>query len=160
MREKKQFFIPKNYDKKFEWIPGISGWQHVAFIPVIALDYVILQHTPFSFSNKITFIVITLGLPWVLIGTHPVRENVSLYKHLVWRLKFLNRQRIFKYRKEGYVDAIQNEKEREVESERTEKTRGIVKEINPRHDSSKGNSKRIANNTRQEDDSVSKSISN
>ncbi|MDF9763808.1 hypothetical protein OKW24_005704 [Peribacillus simplex] len=38
MKEKKQFFIPKNYDKKFEWIPGVSGWQHMAFVPVIAVD--------------------------------------------------------------------------------------------------------------------------
>lgn len=121
MAEKKRFFIPKNYDKKFEFIPGISGWQHVAFIPVVAVSYVTLLHLDFSFSNKIILIALTAGIPYILISTKPVRQNVSLYKHLWWKLKFLSRQRTFKYRKVGYDTNVQISKQ----AKKRELTKGI-----------------------------------
>lgn len=154
MKEKKQFFIPKNYNKKFEWIPGISGWQHLAFVPVAGLDYLIIQHTPFDFSNKLIFIAISLGLPWILMATRPVRDNVSMYKHLMWKLKFMSRQRTFQYKKEGYVDVIKQIEK--VESE--PKERGTSKKDNSTIDTDQGNRARITYNTRPENGSMSKSI--
>lgn len=151
MKEKKQFFIPKNYDKKFEFLPGISGLEHLVFIPVALLDYVIIKHTAFSISNKFTIICVSLGLPVVLIATHPVRENVSLYKHLIWKLKFFTRQRIFQYRKEGYVNVTHK-------TERPKET-GVSEKINPRLDSLKRDRKWLIDNTRPKNDSVPKSIS-
>lgn len=157
MKEKKQFFIPKNYDKKFEWIPGISGWQHIAFLPVIALDYSIIQYTPFEFSNKVVFIAVSLALPWVLMGTHPVRENVPLYKHLYWRLKFLNRQRTYQYKKEGFVNVVQQKEGTDTKT--GAKKAGASKENNSRLDSIKVDRARIAYHARKQDGSVSKSVS-
>lgn len=154
MKEKKQFFIPKNYDKKFEWIPGVSGWQHMAFVPVIAVDYVILTHTPFDFSNKLVLSAVLLGLPWTLIGNHPVRENVSLYKHIYWKLKFLNRQRQFKYRKEGYVNAELNEVEEISRKERKSSSGTVGTGLNP----VKGHPRRDSDNTGQQDGAMYKSV--
>ncbi|MDW7617372.1 hypothetical protein SC499_22485 [Peribacillus simplex] len=154
MKEKKQFFIPRNYEKKFEWIPGISGWEHLAFIPVVALDYFILTHTPFDFSNKIIICAVTLGLPWVLMGSHPVRENVSLYKHITWKLKFLSRQRQYHYKKEGYKHAepIQSKTKR-----RKEKPPG-GKEARTRPDSLERYRERDTDNVRQQNGPIFKSI--
>lgn len=152
MKEKKQFFIPKNYDKKFEWIPGVSGWQHLAFVPIAAVDYLILQYTPFQFSNKIVTVIVSLALPWFLIGTHPIRENVPLWKHLYWKLRFLARQRQFKYRKEGYYAAIQIEEESNnysiSEQKGTEKERGNSKKISTRLDTDQRNRERVLNHSR------------
>lgn len=155
MREKKQFFIPKNYDKKFEWIPGISGWQHVAFLPIIALDFMVLQHTPFNFSNKVTFIAISLGLPWILMGTHPIRENVPLYKHLQWKLKFLTRQRLFQYRKEGYVNEVDQSQDKGERS----KTAGESTEVRSAVDSDQGDRAGEANHARQQNGPMLESVS-
>lgn len=152
MREKKQFFIPKNYEKKFEWIPGISGWNHIAFVPIAALDYLVIQYTPFEFSNKVTFIGISLALPWILMATHPVRENVPLWKHLYWRIKFMARQRQFKYKKEGYVNEIQS-----IETKGSKPTETSKKERS-RFDSIEGNKKRVIDHTGQQDGSMPKSV--
>ncbi|USK72638.1 hypothetical protein [Peribacillus asahii] len=151
MKEKKQFIIPKNYDKKFEWIPGISGWQHLAFVPVVAIDFFVIKYVPFSFSNKVTFLAISLGLPWVLMGIHPVRENVPLYKHLLWRFKFMSRQRKFKYRKEGYVHV------QHIETE-GEETRISESKGDSRFDSIESNGERTTNHTRQQDGSMLESV--
>lgn len=162
MKEKKQFFIPRNYDKKFEWIPGISGWQHVAFIPIAGVDFLLWQYTHFSISNKIIGIAISLGAPWMLMGTHPERENVSLYKYFVWRFKFLNRQRKFSYRKEGFVNEVVQSKIKvniKAKSEGIENGTGSEK-VNSRLDSIKGDRKRSANHPRKQNGAVSESVSN
>lgn len=121
MADKKTFFIPKNYDKKFEFIPGISGWQHVAFIPVMVISYFTLLHSNFDFSNKIIIILLAAGIPYILISTKPTRPNVSLYRHLWWKLKFLSRQRTFKYRKVGYDIDVQTS----VKVQERKETKGI-----------------------------------
>ena len=157
MKEKKQFFIPKNYDKKFEWIPGVSGWQHMAFVPVIAVDYFILTHTPFDFTNKLVISAVLLGLPWTLIGTRPVRENVSLYKHLYWKLKFMSRQRQYKYKKEGYANVRFNEVNEVSSKER--KARSTVKgAVGTGLNSINGHPRRDSDNTEQQNGSMHKSV--
>jgi len=107
MTEKKKFFIPRNYQKSFEWIPGISGWHNLVVIPIGAIDYAFFSFTSFSISNKIVGSAILSGIPYLLIATRPVRENVPMYKHLYWKLKFMLRPRIYHYKKEGYFYAIQ-----------------------------------------------------
>ncbi|MED3561494.1 hypothetical protein [Bacillus xiapuensis] len=156
MKEKKQFFIPKNYDKKFEWIPGISGWQHLAFVPVVALDYFVFLHTPFSLSNKVTMIGISLALPWFLMGTHPVRENVPLYKHLYWKIKFLSRQRLFHYKKEGYVNDFQTEETSGEGKQESTSSKKVYSRLN----SFKRNRERITDHSRQQNGEVSESVGN
>lgn len=155
MREKKQFFIPKNYDKKFEWIPGISGWQHLAFVPVVFMDYYILVHAPFAFSNKATIIAVSLAIPWLLMGTHPVRENVPLYKHLMWRINFLRRQRQFKYRKEGYIYAEYLEERSKADDETT----GTGKKVDSESNTDQGNTPGAADNAGKQNGDVLKGLS-
>jgi hypothetical protein len=157
MREKKQFFIPKNYDKKFEFIPNISGWQHMAFIPVIAADFYIIGYSSFDFSNRLVISAVLAGLPWTLIGTHPVRDNVSLYKHLYWKLKFMIRQRRYKYKKEGYANVQLNEVIEASSEER--KARTTVKgAVSARLNPVKGHPRRDSDNTGQQNGPVHKSV--
>lgn len=161
MKEKKQFFIPKNYDKQFSWIPGISGWQQFIFVPVVALDWAVFKYTGFAIDNKIIFAAITLGVPWVLLGNHPVRPNVNLFKHLVYRIKFLSRQRKFSYKKEGYHAEIISKKatERADQSERVEKA-AASKKISTRLNTSEINRRGILDHTRKQNDHVHESIGN
>ncbi|MED1205589.1 hypothetical protein [Heyndrickxia acidicola] len=160
MKEKKQFFIPKNYDKKVEWIPGISGWQNLAFVPIVGVNYLLIKYTPFTLSNKLWIASITVAFPYLLMATHPVRENVPLWKHLLWRIQFANRQRIYKYKKEGYINAIQSESDEsklEIKAEQS-KTTGESEKDHSRFNSFKRLRGRRINHTGKQNDHEPKSI--
>ena len=157
MKEKKKFFIPRNYQKTFEWIPGISGWHNLVVIPVGAVDYVLFTFTSFSISNKIITAAILAGIPYILIATRPVRENVPMYKHLYWKLKFMLRPRIYHYRKEGYYYAIQ---EKGSSTNNNDKTRTTSTDNNSKFNPLARFRKRDVNHTRPADGAMSKSVSN
>lgn len=163
MKDKKQFFIPKNYEKKFSWIPGVSGWEQFIFLPVVGLDYLVLKHTGFNFSDKLIFCALTIAIPWVLLGNRPVRDNVPLYKHLLWKIKFFNRQRKFQYRKEGYhVENVEIKSKRKPAASESEgiKEAAASKEISSRLNSSKGNRRGILDHTGKPNRDVLEGVSN
>lgn len=161
MKGKKKFFIPRNYDKKFEWVPGISGLQNLVFIPIAAIDYAIFN-TPFAFENRLVAALCVLGLPYTLISIRPVRENVPMYQHLIWRFKFLTRQRLFHYKKEGYQYAIQVKEEHGTNTKRgaTHETGAKSTKKHSRFNPFAQHRKRYVDNTGQKDGAMSKSVSN
>jgi hypothetical protein len=143
MKEKKQFYIPKNYQQGFEWIPGISGIEHLFFVPPVLASFVIFKFLDIDLDNKILTSVILLGIPYTLCAVKPIRnrENIPLYKTLYWKLRFLQRQRKFYYKKEGYVhvQSVQQETTETSTVKTTIKARGTRKEKHSRSYSYKGN---------------------
>lgn len=97
----KEFIIPKNCNPNFEIVQGIGMKELLFFFPSIVLILIIGYFVPISITTKIVLYGILLFIPFVLVRIRPLqdRENIPIYKMILWRFEFINRKKQFLFGK-------------------------------------------------------------
>lgn len=104
MEKRTPVMIPKNFEAKFEIVPKMGAKDALFFIPSIITDILVCWLIPVSVYFKIIFVLITLFIPFCLVFIRPVKETIPGWKHIVWAIKFKQRQKVFYNRKGVEID--------------------------------------------------------
>ncbi|PEU54959.1 hypothetical protein CN395_25045 [Priestia megaterium] len=149
MKGKKEFIIPTNVNEGFE-IFGVPWKQFcVSFPPFIGTAVVTSIYTPLSLDTKVMLDIVLAAIP--VMGTKLKaykRENINGWTYLKYHIDFYKRQRVFKYRKEGYYHEANQffAKDENAGNTPEEETSGI----SSTEDTSKSGSFRLFPNKRQQ----------
>lgn len=100
-----EFLIPKNVSSRFELIQNIGLKEMLFFVPSLIIDAGFAMFVPlplpsrFIIPAKIVFSGFMLFIPFALVYIRPIRDNVPVWKMIVWKYKFKKRQKTFEFRK-------------------------------------------------------------
>lgn len=101
MSEGKKFYIPRNFETRFELFKGVGLKEVGVMIPILYVTTVMDIYTPFSLAFKIIASSFMVVLPAAMLIIPAKRSNLKLYQYIVWRVKYLKRDKTYIYKKEG-----------------------------------------------------------
>lgn len=102
MKDRKKFYIPRNFEAKFELFKGVGFKEILTMTPIIYVTTLMDIYVPFSLSTKIIASAFMVVLPGAMMILPAKRNNLKLYSYILWRIQFWKRPRTYTYRKEGW----------------------------------------------------------
>lgn len=99
MAKQDEIMIPTNFKTKFEFMPNLGIKDTLFFIPSIITIVLMIWLVPVSPIFIFVFALFSLFIPFCMVFIRPVKNTIPGWKHILYAIRFNQRQKVFYYRK-------------------------------------------------------------